>query len=255
MKLSINLNKVALLRNSRGSDYPSLEKYAHMAISLGVDGLTLHPRPDHRHATSQDALAVSKICKDSNVEFNLEGNPFTEPSNNFFGFSELCKKTMPHQVTLVPDKQGQLTSDAGWPTDYKENKLSKFLSQIKEMGLRTSLFIDATVEAVEFAATTGVDRVEIYTGPFAKACAADSADLPKMLEVFTHVISRARELNLGVNAGHDLDIFNLSILQKCGKIDEVSIGHAIIAESLQDGFANTITNYLNATKESQSNVS
>ena len=127
MKLSVNLNKIALLRNSRGNNVPSLREYANLAISLGVDGLTLHPRPDHRHATSNDALEVSKICNDSNLEFNLEGNPFSLPEQDFLGFKQLCNLAQPHQITLVPDSLDQVTSDHGWQPGYLDNKLSEFV--------------------------------------------------------------------------------------------------------------------------------
>ena len=132
MKLSVNLNKIALLRNSRGNDSPSLQDYANIAIKLGVDGLTLHPRPDHRHATSNDAKEISKICKDNNLEFNLEGNPFSLPENDFLGFKELCNITCPNQITLVPDTLDQVTSDHGWQPGYLDDRLYEFLKDIKK---------------------------------------------------------------------------------------------------------------------------
>ena len=133
MKLSINLNKIALLRNSRGNDSPSLQDYAKLAIKLGVDGLTLHPRPDHRHATSNDAKEISKICKDNNIEFNLEGNPFSLPEGEFLGFKELCNIACPNQITLVPDTLDQVTSDHGWQPGYLDDKLVAFLKDSNDM--------------------------------------------------------------------------------------------------------------------------
>ena len=143
MKLSVNLNKIALIRNSRGSNNPSLIDYASQCIELGVDGLTLHPRPDHRHATSEDAINLSKLCKDHNIEFNLEGNPFSIPDGAFIGFQELCAQANPHQVTLVPDNLQQITSDHGWQPGFLDNELKGFIGSLKDSNARTSLFIDA----------------------------------------------------------------------------------------------------------------
>ena len=143
MKLSVNLNKIALIRNSRGSHNPSLLEYANKCIELGVDGLTLHPRPDHRHATSEDAISLSKLCKDNNIEFNLEGNPFSMPKGDFIGFKDLCAQAKPDQVTLVPDDLQQITSDHGWQPGFFDNKLRSFIGCLKDFNARTSLFIDA----------------------------------------------------------------------------------------------------------------
>ena len=167
MKLSVNLNKIALLRNSRGSNTPSLEAYANKAISLGVDGLTLHPRPDHRHATSNDALNIGSLCKEKSLEFNLEGNPFSQPKNEFLGFYELCLQAKPDQITLVPDGEGQLTSDSGWEPGFRDSELKSFIAKTNELNCRTSLFINADIQSVEYASDMNFDRIEIYTGPFA----------------------------------------------------------------------------------------
>ena len=243
MKLSVNLNKIALIRNSRGNDSPSLIDYAKKCIDLGVDGITLHPRPDHRHATSVDAISISKLCKDHNIEFNLEGNPFSLPHGDFVGFQELCTQSLPSQVTLVPDDLLQITSDHGWQPGYRDEALKDFINSLKEYPLRTSLFIDANINSVEYAAQIGFDRIEIYTGPFANSI--QSTNIKEIKTTISLIITRARELGLGVNAGHDLNLQNLPHLIDCGEIDEVSIGHAIIIDALKYGFHDTIIKYIN----------
>lgn len=249
MHLSVNLNKIALLRNSRGNDTPSLIDYALQCIELGVDGLTLHPRPDHRHATSEDAIVIAKICKDNNIEFNLEGNPFSLPTGAFQGFQNICHVSSPNQVTLVPDSLDQITSDHGWQPDYLASELKDFLSSIKDSSSRSSLFIDVNMEAVQYASDMGFDRIEFYTGPFAHFI--ETNDTEKTNEIkkqLTLCINKAKELNLGINAGHDLNLDNLSHLRECGMIDEVSIGHAIMTDALKFGFRNTIIKYLRSTR-------
>ena len=249
MNLSVNLNKIALLRNSRGSNTPSLEAYANKAISLGVDGLTLHPRPDHRHATSKDALNIGSLCKEKSLEFNLEGNPFSQPKNEFLGFYELCLQAKPDQITLVPDGEGQLTSDSGWEPGFRDSELKSFIAKINELNCRTSLFINADIQSVEYASDMNFDRIEIYTGPFAYACLIGKNELQINCDKIKEVISRAQDLGLGVNAGHDLSLDNIELLKECGPIDEVSIGHAIMTDSLKYGFDATIMKYINIIRE------
>ena len=244
MKLSVNLNKIALLRNSRGSDNPSLADYARESIELGVDGLTLHPRPDHRHATSEDVISISQLCKDNNIEFNLEGNPFSRPDGDFLGFYELCKISTPNQITLVPDSLEQVTSDHGWQKGHFDDELKSFIKNIKEIHSRISLFIDADPMFVEYASESGADRIEIYTGPFAYYLDSGNKDsFNKSKNKISACIQKAIELKLGINAGHDLNLNNLPHLKDCGIIDEVSIGHAIMTDSLKFGFHNTIIKY------------
>ena len=236
---------MALIRNSRGNDNPSLTDYAYKCIELGVDGLTLHPRPDHRHATSQDAINLSKLCKENNIEFNLEGNPFSMPKGEFIGFQELCAHTNPEQVTLVPDDLQQITSDHGWQPGFLDDELNKFIRSLKDSNARTSLFIDANVDSVEYAQEIGFDRIEIYTGPFAAAVKQNNADLiDKELSKIIYTSEIAKQRNMRVNAGHDLDLINLPYLIETNLIDEVSIGHAIISESLNQGFKKTINQYI-----------
>jgi pyridoxine 5-phosphate synthase len=252
MKLSVNLNKIALIRNSRGNENPSLTDYAYKCIELGVDGLTLHPRPDHRHATSQDAINLSKLCKENNIEFNLEGNPFSMPKGEFIGFQELCAHTNPEQVTLVPDDLQQITSDHGWQPGFLDDELNKFIRSLKDSYARTSLFIDANVDSVEYAQEIGFDRIEIYTGPFAKFLEEeDHVNLSLCKSNIIECINSAKKSMLGVNAGHDLNLDNLPHLIECGSVDEVSIGHAIITDALKFGFDDTIMKYTRAVRNKQ----
>jgi len=252
MKLSVNLNKIALIRNSRGSDNPSLMDYANKCIELGVDGLTLHPRPDHRHATSEDAINLSKLCKDHNIEFNLEGNPFSMPKGDFIGFQDLCAQAKPEQVTLVPDDLQQITSDHGWQPGFLDNKLRSFIGYLKDTNARTSLFIDANVGSVEYAKEIGFDRIEIYTGPFANFLEQeDHANFTLCKSNIVECINLAKQSMLGINAGHDLNLDNLPHLIECGNVDEVSIGHAIITDALKFGFDDTIMKYIKAVRNQQ----
>jgi pyridoxine 5-phosphate synthase len=252
MKLSVNLNKIALIRNSRGSNNPSLMDYANKCIEVGVDGLTLHPRPDHRHATSEDAINLSKLCKDHNIEFNLEGNPFSMAQGDFIGFQDLCAQAKPEQVTLVPDDLQQITSDHGWQPGFLDNKLSSFIGYLKDSNARTSLFIDANVRSVEYAEEIGFDRIEIYTGPFANFLEQeDHANFTLCKSNIVECINLAKQSMLGINAGHDLNLDNLPHLIECGNVDEVSIGHAIITDALKFGFDDTIMKYIKAVRNQQ----
>ena len=242
MKLSINLNKVALLRNARGENYPDLNYFAHKAIDLGVNGLTLHPRPDHRHATSDDVIQIANICKERKVEFNIEGNPFSEPNEIFKGFCELVDIIKPDQVTLVPDEINQITSDHGWISgDHDQNLIDK-IDIIKNNSTKSkiSLFIDS-IEGAKYAKKLKVDLIEIHTGEFAKSIANNDETI---LSKINEMIDYALKNNILVNAGHDLNLNNLHYLVKTGNINEVSIGHAIIVDSLLYGYKETILKYL-----------
>ena len=242
MKLSVNLNKVALLRNARGENYPDLKYFANKAVDLGVDGLTLHPRPDHRHATSNDVVEIANICKERKVEFNIEGNPFSEPNETFKGFCELIDTIKPDQVTLVPDKINQITSDHGWKSgDHDKNLIDKinFIKNISSTS-KISLFID-NIKGVKYAKKLNVDLIEIHTGEFAKSIANnDETILLKINEMIDYALKN----NFLINAGHDLNLNNLHYLVKTGNINEVSIGHAIIVDSLLYGYEETILKYL-----------
>ena len=241
MKLSINLNKVALLRNSRGEDYPNIEYFANKAIDLGVDGLTLHPRPDHRHATSKDVINLAKLSKERGVEFNIEGNPFSKPNKDFLGFCELVELTNPDQITLVPDEINQITSDHGWSSGIHDNNLKNIIKSLKDSSnSKVSLFID-NKDGVEYASVMGANLIEIHTGKFSKAI--EKNELSVVTEI-QEIIDCALDLDLLVNAGHDLNLNNLHYLVEIGNINEVSIGHAIIIDSLHYGFEEAISKYL-----------
>ena len=242
MKLSVNLNKIALLRNARGENYPNIEYFANKAIALGVDGLTLHPRPDHRHATSNDVIKLSKLTKEKGVEFNIEGNPFSKPKNDFLGFCELVEIIKPDQITLVPDSIDQITSDHGWSSGKHDDDLINVINKLKEYSndAPISLFIDS-IEGVEYAYEMGSSLIEIHTGEFSKAIETKNV---KAVDDIVKIVKLASKLNLSVNAGHDLNLNNLSYLVDIGNINEVSIGHAIIVDSLHYGFEETIKKYL-----------
>ncbi len=242
MKLSINLNKIALLRNARGENYPDLKYFANKVINLGVDGLTLHPRPDHRHATSKDVIEISKIANNRGVEFNLEGNPFSKPNNEFQGFCELVEIISPDQITLVPDSIDQITSDHGWMPGSHDDELINVIKKLKKLSIssKISLFIDK-IAGVEYASQMNVDLIEIHTGKFSKAI--DQGDRSILIEL-SEIIEMALDKNLLVNAGHDLNLNNLKHLVAIGNINEVSIGHAVIIDSLHYGFEETIKKYL-----------
>ena len=242
MKLSVNLNKIALLRNARGENYPNIEYFANKAIALGVDGLTLHPRPDHRHATSNDVINLSKLTKEKGVEFNIEGNPFSKPKNDFLGFCELVEIIKPDQITLVPDSIDQITSDHGWSSGKHDDDLIIAINKLKEYSNNApiSLFIDS-IEGVEYAYEMGATLIEIHTGEFSKAIETKNV---KAVDDIVKIVKLASKLNLSVNAGHDLNLNNLSYLVDIGNINEVSIGHAIIVDSLHYGFEETIKKYL-----------
>ena len=242
MKLSINLNKIALLRNARGENYPDLNYFANKAIDLGVDGLTLHPRPDHRHATSKDVINLAKLSKERHVEFNIEGNPFSKPNDDFLGFIELVEIIKPNQVTLVPDEVNQITSDHGWSEGNHDEELIDAITQIRNSSKdsKISLFID-DIEGVAYANRLNVELIEIHTGKFAKNI-SDGNEL--IVDEVENIVKIAQDMGILVNAGHDLNLENLKYLVMMDNINEVSIGHAIIADSLLYGYEDTLKKYL-----------
>ena len=242
MKLSVNLNKIALLRNARGENYPDLNYFANKAIDLGVDGLTLHPRPDHRHATSEDVINLAKLSKERHVEFNIEGNPFSKPNGDFLGFIELVEIIKPNQVTLVPDEVNQITSDHGWSEGNHDDELIDAIAQIRNSSKdsKISLFID-DIEGVAYANRLNVELIEIHTGKFAKNI-SDGNEL--IVDEVENIVKTAQEMGILVNAGHDLNLENLKYLVMMDNINEVSIGHAIIVDSLLYGYEDTLRKYL-----------
>lgn len=232
-KLSVNINKIATLRNSRGGNNPDVVKAAVDVQLFGADGVTVHPRPDERHIRYDDVRQIKKIIT---TEFNIEGN-CTEKK-----FVDLVLETQPDQVTLVPDTLGQLTSDHGWDTKKNKNYLRDIISVFKKAGIRVSIFVDPVVEMVSGAAETGTDRIELYTEGYAREYGAGSRE--PGVAPYVAAAKKARELGLGLNAGHDLDLHNLQFFkQQIPWLDEVSIGHALICDALYLGLENSIQLY------------
>lgn len=232
-KLSVNINKIATLRNSRGGNNPDVVKAAIDAQRFGADGITVHPRPDERHIRYSDVRAIKGIIT---TEFNIEGNSREQK------FVDLVLEVRPDQVTLVPDELGQLTSDHGWDTIKNKDYLKEIIGVFKKAGIRVSIFVDPDIRMVEGAAETGTDRIELYTEGYARQFEAGDKDAA--IAPFVAAAKRAKELGLGLNAGHDLDLHNLKFLkQQIPWLDEVSIGHALICDALYLGFENTIQLY------------
>ena len=234
--LSVNVNKIALLRNSRGRDFPSVIEFAKRVIGLGVKGITVHPRPDERHITRRDIRELTSFLADyPGVEFNIEGYPSED-------FMELVLNAKPDQCTLVPDAPDQLTSDHGWDISAHESLLSNVLGRLRDADIRSSIFLDPDVEMVERVPSVGADRIELYTESYAQAFGSESQDA--VLEKYRAAALRASQLGLGLNAGHDLDLANLGEFLTIPSILEVSIGHALIVESLHQGVDKVIARYL-----------
>lgn len=231
-KLSININKFATLRNSRGANNPDVTKAAVDAQRFGADGVTVHPRPDERHIRYDDVREIRKIIT---TEFNIEGNSREQK------FVDLVLETKPDQVTLVPDELNQLTSDHGWDTLKHKDYLKEIIPVFQKEGIRVSLFVDPVVEMVEGAARTGADRIELYTEDYARQFMNGNR---KAVTAYVAAAEKARELGIGLNAGHDLDLHNLKYFkQNIPWLDEVSIGHALICDAIYLGFENTIQLY------------
>jgi pyridoxine 5-phosphate synthase len=242
-RLSVNLNKIAVLRNSRGGAQPDLETAAETCIAAGCGGITVHPRPDRRHVTAEDVAALAALTR-GRVELNIEGNPFAPSRPGYPGFVELVRLARPAQATLVPDSDGQLTSDHGFDLTRDVSRLAGLVSELNAIGCRVSLFVDAgTTDGLDAARAIGVARVELYTGPFAHAFQA--GDCTHALQRCADTALRAHAAGLGVNAGHDLNQHNLATFQAAiPDLAEVSIGHALISEALYAGLAATVRNYL-----------
>lgn len=247
--LSVNVNKIAVLRNSRGGHAPDVVRAARTCLDAGAHGITVHPRPDARHIRHDDVLALAQLTRDHGVEFNLEGNPFAPPRAGYPGFLALCEEVRPAQATLVPDGDAQLTSDHGFDFDRDGAALIPLIDALHALGCRVSVFVDADIDASTDtardparAAACGADRVELYTGPFADAFASGQADA--MLARFAANARRAQAVGLGVNAGHDLSQSNLgAFLSAVPDVLEVSIGHALIDEALYAGLDATVRGY------------
>lgn len=240
--LSVNVNKVAVLRNSRGGDLPSVVQAARVAIAAGCGGITVHPRPDGRHIRPADVDALAAVLP-ADVEFSIEGNPVAPARGDYPGFLALVEHARPAQATLVPDTDAQITSDHGWDLRTEPAGLRELIARLKATGARVSLFVDAGDPDVAHAAELGADRIEIYTGPYAHAFARGDASAE--LDRCADTAVRATRAGLRVNAGHDLDQANLGpFLRHVPNVAEVSIGHALFSEALYDGLATTVRRYL-----------
>lgn len=232
-KLSVNINKIATLRNARGGNEPNLVEAAKKIQGFGAQGITVHPRPDERHIKYRDVADLLPVVT---TEFNIEGNPVPK-------FIDLVLKNKPTQVTLVPDSVETLTSNAGWDTVAHKGFLSEVIQEFKNNGIRTSIFVDPVEEMIEGAKNTGTDRIELYTEAYAEGFALGNK---KAIDPYIKCAERAHELHLGINAGHDLSLKNTAFFkQNIPNLLEVSIGHALISEALYDGLENVIANYLN----------
>ncbi|MEM9626589.1 MAG: pyridoxine 5'-phosphate synthase [Pseudomonadota bacterium] len=242
-KLSVNLNKVALLRNQRDVGYPSVLEMARMVVAAGAHGLTVHPRPDERHIRRSDVPALATLIETElpdGIEFNVEGYPTSD-------FIELVRETQPDQVTLVPDAPDQRTSDHGWDLAAQKNLLRDIISDLRETGARICLFMDPDPNEMAKAAAVGADRIELYTGPYAEAF--DAGDAIPSLKRYAEAAEAAMAAGLGINAGHDLSLDNLpSFRRALPMLAEVSIGHAITSDALRIGFLAAVEAYLRALR-------
>lgn len=233
-RLSVNINKIATLRNARGGNLPDVERFAVDCERFGAQGITVHPRPDERHIRRSDVYALKGLVT---TEFNIEGNP-TE------AFVQLVTEVRPAQVTMVPDSPEQLTSNHGWDTKANQERLRALAERFHAAGIRVSVFVDADPEMVHYAKEAGADRVELYTGPYAELYEEDPE---KALEMYRPAAEQARKEGLGLNAGHDLNLRNLhAFVSAFPWVDEVSIGHALVADALYLGIEETIKQYRNA---------
>lgn len=235
-KLSVNINKIATIRNARGGNLPDLVQMAKDCEKFGAEGITVHPRPDERHIRYKDVYDLSPIIT---TEFNIEGFPNTK-------FIELVLDVKPTQVTLVPDPPGVLTSNAGWDTVKQKDFLKEVIAEFKQHNIRTSIFVDTNIENIENAVATGTDRIELYTGPYAEDFPKDNQ---KAIAPYIEAANLAHSLGLEINAGHDLNLDNLSFFKtNIPYLKEVSIGHALICDALYFGMEITIKKYLNCLK-------
>ncbi len=238
-RLSVNVNKVALLRNTRVHGIPSVTGAARTAIEAGAYGITVHPRPDQRHITPGDVDDLAELLKDyPDIEYNIEGNPFHQ-------VMDIVRKIRPTQVTLVPDDPDAFTSDHGWDVKDNAGRLVPIIRELKDLGCRVSLFMDADLDQIERVPDIGADRIELYTEPYAVAFAAGQEQMQPALSAFAEAARRACEIGLDINAGHDLNLDNLAMF--CGTVPnvlEVSIGHALIADALDMGLKHAVGAYL-----------
>lgn len=235
-KLSVNINKIATLRNARGGNNPDVEKVALDCEAFGAEGITVHPRPDERHIRRSDVYALRPLLR---TEFNIEGYPSDD-------FIDLVLKVKPHQVTLVPDAPDQITSNSGWDTKANLDFLSDLMDRFGEAGIRTSIFVGTDIEMIEYAARAGADRVELYTEPYASGYRKNREEA---VAPFVEAAMAVRRLGMGLNAGHDLSLENLEYFHRnIPWLDEVSIGHALVCDALYLGLKKTIEEYKNCLR-------
>jgi pyridoxine 5-phosphate synthase len=241
IRLSVNVNKVATLRNSRGGALPSVTQAARVCIDAGAQGITVHPRADERHITRYDVPAVASLLGPyrSDVEFNIEGDPRPD-------LLQMVREVRPHQCTLVPVRPGEITSHAGWPPDTPADQMRGIVSDLQDRGVRVSLFVEPADAAIKWAASMGAKRIELYTEPFARAFKESEQAADRSFRRYVEAANLAHALGLGVNAGHDLDLANLVLFRTLPHLDEVSIGHALISHALYVGLDRAVRDYLRA---------
>ena len=249
--LSVNLNKIALVRNSRAGDQPSVIAAARAVLAAGAHGITVHPRPDQRHIRPSDVADLAKLIKEyPDIEYNIAGNPYAGARDNGYpGFDALIESARPHQATLVPDSDEQLTSDHGWDLSGDNTRLIESITRYQAAGARVSLFMDPDADQIGRAKECGADRIELYTGPFAATVANRGISHKDSLASLANYADAARyaaQLGLGVNAGHDLDTTNLQLFGTIAELAEVSIGHALITDALELGLSAAVQTYLAA---------
>ncbi len=243
--LSVNLNKIALLRNSREGNYPSVVEHAKICLEAGADGITVHPRPDQRHIRPGDVLDLSALVAPlPGIEFNVEGNPNAGAVGSYPGFLALVEQSRPDQCTLVPDSDDQLTSDHGFDLKTCASSLEPIIRQLKDWGCRISLFMDPDREQIKLARDVGADRIELYTGPYAEAYRTGANNLDTLFEQYVRAAEAAAEVGLGLNAGHDLDLDNLPRFCQIPNLLEVSIGHALTVDSIAMGMSEAVRRYV-----------
>ncbi len=243
--LSVNVNKIALLRNSREGNFPDVATHAQICIDAGADGITVHPRPDQRHIRPHDVTELAALTRlRQGIEFNIEGNPFASPQGDYPGLLALVEATRPQQCTLVPDSNDQLTSDHGFDLRRSAETLAPILERLKQLGVRSSLFMDPDVEQITLAAQLGADRIELYTGPYAAAW-KEPKRRAELFQNYRTAAEHAASLGLGLNAGHDLNLDNLGLFVTVPGLREVSIGHALIVDAIDQGLKNAVRAYKN----------
>lgn len=237
--LSVNVNKVATVRNSRGGTVPSVLKAVEVCVAAGVPGITVHPRADARHITTGDVREISRYMRSlgGRVEFNIEGDPRPD-------LLALVHEVKPTQCTVVPVQPGEITSQAGWSASTPRDTLARVIADLRKDGIRVSVFVDPEPSPVEWAADIGADRVELYTEPFARAFERGEAEARESFAIYARAAELAHSLRLGINAGHDLDLENLVMFRRLPHLDEVSIGHALISHALFVGLAQSVHEYL-----------